>query len=191
MMIMTMTMPLAAVDMETHNAPRLISMMQFPPNDLRPGRTFLLIQFEIDGEIEDDIDRLPVESTRPEFPAFDRIDRGLIETERQRLEDMDVGHVAIAADRALDDDDAGDAGLAGHFRILRLDAIDDHRRLDVAADAQRSVWLRRRRRFGDHAADHAADDTAGHAAFDATFNAAFDTRRRRLGSHRLHLFRHG
>src|SRR3954447_10757451 len=163
MMIMTMTMPLAADDMETHNAPRLISMMQFPPNDLRPGRTFL-IQFEIDREVEDDVDRLPVESTRLEFPAFDRIDGGLIETERQRLENMDVGHVAGLADRALHDHDAGDTSLAGHLGIRGLDTIDDGRRFDVAADAERRIDFRRGR-FGDDAADHAADDTAGHATF--------------------------
>src|SRR3954465_15551109 len=121
MMIITITMPLAAVDIETHNAPRLISMMQFPPNDRRPGRMFL-IQFEIDREIEDDIDRLPVESTRLEFPAFDRIDGGLIETERQRLEDMNLGDVAGFVDRAFDDDDSGDTRFPRDLGILRLDA---------------------------------------------------------------------
>src|SRR3954470_10479832 len=99
MMIITITMPLAAFDIETHNAPRLISMMQFPPNDLRPGRTFL-IQFEIDREVEDNVHRLPIQSTRLEFPASNCVDGGLIETERQRFENMNVGHVAILADRA-------------------------------------------------------------------------------------------
>src|SRR6267378_873882 len=116
MMIITITMPLAAFDIETHNAPRLISMMQFPPNDFRPGRTFL-IQFEIDREVEDNVHRLPIESTRFEFPASDCVDVGLIETERQRLEDMNVGDVAALADGALDDDDAGDTSLPGHLGV--------------------------------------------------------------------------
>src|SRR3954447_2186894 len=179
MMTITITMPLAAVDIETHNAPRLISMMQFPPNDVWAGRTFL-VQFEIDREIEDDVHRLPIQSTRLEFPAFDRIDRGLIETERQRLEDMDVGDVAILADRALDDDDSGDARLAGDLGILRVDLADCHRRFDVAADAQRRIRLRRRRSLGDDAADDAADDTTGNTTFDAAFNAALDAGARGL-----------
>src|SRR5713101_5626930 len=99
----------------------------------RAGRS--LIQFEINREVEDNVHRLPVESTRLEFPAFDCFDGGLIETERQRLEDMDFGDVAVFVDRALDDDDAGDTSLPGHLGILRLDAIDGDGRLDVAADA--------------------------------------------------------
>src|SRR4029077_21206374 len=121
-----------------------------------------LVQFEIDREVENDVHRLPVESTRLEFPAFDCVDCRLIETEWQRLEDMDIRDVAAPADRALDDDDAGNTSLPGYLGILRLNAVDDHGSLDVAADAQRRVRFRRRSSRGDDAADHAADDTAGH-----------------------------
>src|SRR5205823_1569994 len=118
---------------------------------------------------------------RLEFPLFHGLDRGLIEAERQSLEHLHVAHGAALVDDALDDDDAGDARLAGHFRILRLDAGQRHRRLDVAADAQRRLLLRRRRLgVGDDAADDAADDTADHAALDAAFNTADDAGVRRL-----------
>src|SRR6185369_15827578 len=111
----------------------------------------------------------------PELPFSDCFDRGVVETERHRLEHLHVGHVTVFVDDALDDDDAGDARLAGHFRIRRLDAVDDHRRLDVPADAQRRGW-RRRRGIGDHSADDTADDATDHTAFDAALDAAFHAR---------------
>src|SRR5581483_10964818 len=100
------------------------------------------------------------ERSRFEFPAFDCVDSGLVETERQRLQDLNVLHGAGLVDDALDDDDAGDARLAGHFGINRLDAIDYHGRFDVAADAQWRFALRRG--IGHDTADHAADDAAHH-----------------------------
>src|SRR5437764_14924356 len=124
MMSMTTTTVLADQFIELKSAPRLISMVQFPPKAAgATGRKS--VQFEVDGEVEEDVHRLPIERPRFEFPAPDRFHRGLIESEGKRLEDMNVGHVAGLVDGPFDDDDAGDAGLAGHFRTLRLDRGDD------------------------------------------------------------------
>src|SRR5688500_14722531 len=98
--------------------PSDISMTKFPPR--RPAafrRAHPLIQFEVDGEIENDVDRLPVERAGAELPPPDRVRRSLIETERQRLEDLHVRDVSVLVDDAFDDDDAGDPRLARHFRV--------------------------------------------------------------------------
>src|SRR5881394_3712949 len=104
MMNMTITTALAPQDIDPKSACQLISMVQFPPKNGRLGRKS--VQFEVDGEIEEHVDRLPVQRSRPKFPALDRFHRGLIEAERQRLEDVHVGDVAGLVDGALHDDDA-------------------------------------------------------------------------------------
>src|SRR5215213_4585877 len=136
---MRMTTPLARGPIAFQSSTGFISMT----DSLHPFRStpdpWFLVQLEIDGQVENDVDRLAVERAGPELPPFDRFRRGCVQAERQRLEDLHVGHVAVLVDDALNDDDAGDARLAGHLRIARLDSVDDHRRLDIAADAQRSL----------------------------------------------------
>src|SRR5438876_6424238 len=188
MISMTITTAFAVVPIEVHSACGLISMIQFPPMSSGPRRK-ISVQFEVDGQVKDDIHGLAVERTRFEFPAFHGIDGGLIESERQRLEDLNVRNVPALVDDALDDDDAGDASLAGHFGIHRLDAVDHDRRLDVAADAQRSFDFRRG--VSHYAANHPTDHPAHHAAFYTTFDAALSPG---IGGRRhwLHLLRnHG
>src|SRR5687768_7784373 len=141
----------------------------------------LLIELEVDCEIEDDVDRLPVERTGAELPLLDRVHSGLIESERKGLEDLHIADVAVLVDDALHDDDAGDARLARHLRVMRLDAADDHRRLDVAADAHRGLLFDYRHGVGDDAADHSAHHTTDDAAFHATFDATLDPRVDRRG----------
>src|SRR5207244_1345613 len=130
-----------------------------------PERVYL-VQLEVDGEVEDDVDGLAVERAGLESPLPDRVSCRLVETESERLEHGHVGDLAVFVDDALDDDDAGDARLAGDFRIGRLDTADDHRRFDVAADAHRRFDFRRRRSgIGHDAADDSTDDTADDATF--------------------------
>src|SRR5687768_8082956 len=79
--------------------PTDISMTKFPPR--RPAalrRAHLLIQFEVDGQIEDDVHRLSVERAGAELPPPDRVCGSLIETERQRLEDLHVRDVSVLVD---------------------------------------------------------------------------------------------
>src|SRR5688500_14045056 len=136
-----------------------------------PATPVLLIQLEVDGEVEDDVDGLAVERTGFESPLLDRGSSGLIEAERQRLEDLDVADHTVLVDDALDDHDARDARLARHFGIRRLDTADDRRGLDVATDAERSGFFRRRRHgVGHDAADHTADNATEDTALDATFH---------------------
>src|SRR5947199_201232 len=81
----TTTTVLADQFIELKSAPRLISMVQFPPKAAgATGRKS--VQFEVDGEVEEDVHRLPVERPRLEFPAPDRFHGRLVEAERQRLE---------------------------------------------------------------------------------------------------------
>src|SRR5687768_17877167 len=51
-----------------------------------PASPVLLVQFEVDGEVEDEVDGLAVERTRLESPLLDCGRGGLIEAERQRLD---------------------------------------------------------------------------------------------------------
>src|SRR4051812_3712631 len=160
-----MTTPLASAPIEFQSATGLISMTDIPPSIRRMPDHVFLVQLEIHREVVEDVDGLAIQRPRPELPLPDCFDRSLVETERQRLEDVNVDDVAVLVDRALHDDDAGDARLAGHFRIDGIGAADLDRRLDVAADAQRSSGRRRR-----GVRDHAADDTADDAADDTTFD---------------------
>src|SRR5688500_4618950 len=121
MMPITTTTDFPTKPISFQRCPRDISMMCFPPVDPRPpANRIFLVQFEVDCEIEDDVHGRAVERARPELPAPDRVCRGLVETERQRLEHLHVRDISVLIDDALDDDDAGDAGFAGHFRIRRL-----------------------------------------------------------------------
>src|ERR1051325_7473166 len=95
MMPITMTMPLAMGDIDTQSELRLISIKQFPPLTRPAAPDRFLIQFEVDREVEDDVDRLSVERAGFEFPLFHRLRGGLIEPERQRLEGLPGAHVAV------------------------------------------------------------------------------------------------
>src|SRR5438093_8692336 len=92
MINMRKTTLLAMLPIECHRAVGLISMMWFLHREVRrsAGPRVSLIQFEVDSQVEDDIDRLSVERSRFELPAPHCIDGSLIETERQRLEDLHV-----------------------------------------------------------------------------------------------------
>src|SRR5687768_6381581 len=96
-----------------------------------------LIQFEVDSKVEDDVDGLAVERTRPESPLPDSIGCCLVEAERKGLENLDVLDRSVLVDDAFHDHDAGDPRLACDFRVMRFDTADDDRRLDVATDAER------------------------------------------------------
>src|SRR5215210_3653286 len=114
--MMTMLIPTVfpTQPIEFHSAAGDISMSCFPPAGpaRTPAGSVVLVQFEVDGEIEDDIDWLAVERAGTELPATDCIRCGLIETERQRFEHLHVRDVSSLVDDAFDDDDARDAGLA-------------------------------------------------------------------------------
>src|SRR6266576_3690919 len=113
------------------------------------------LELEVDGEVEEDVDRLSVESGRFEGPLLHGVNRRLVETERQRLEDPDILHRAVTTDERFDDDDPADARLESNFWIHRLDSIDDRRRSYVASHAEHAVrqfvdrllWLGRPYRF--------------------------------------------
>src|SRR4051794_11508245 len=115
MMSMTTTTPWAIQDIDFQSTIGLISMTNFPP--LRPGRGTgtpifeFLVQFELHREIEQNVDRLAVERAGPETPLSDCFDGRLVEAERQWFEHVHVDHFAGLVDGALQDDDAGDAGL--------------------------------------------------------------------------------
>src|SRR5438067_1008608 len=108
-----------------------------------------LLQTEVDCQIEDHGDGLSVERAGGEFPALDRVERGLIETHRQALEDAHVRHVAFLVDDGLEDDHPFDARLAGHLGVLRVDALGGHDRLHDNLGFLLDVEPGR---------DHAADD---------------------------------
>ena len=47
-----------------------------------------LVEPEVDGEVEDDVDRFAVQRAGLEFPLLHGVDGCLIEAERQRLENL-------------------------------------------------------------------------------------------------------
>src|SRR5687768_17736571 len=112
------------------------------------------------------------------------------------LQHLDLIDAPIGANDGLQDDDGGDAGLAGDVRVLGLDVLDLAGRLHVAPDAHGALRRRRRRRrlflhyaafdAADRSSDHAALNTADLAADDATLDAADDTALFAAG----HAFRH-
>src|SRR4051794_5167607 len=113
MIAMRITIPLAGIPIDDHSAAGLISIAKFPPSNPAASRSrVVLVQFEVDGQIVQNVNRLTVERSRFELPSANRFHGGLVETERQRLENVHVGDVAALVDGALDDDDSGDARLA-------------------------------------------------------------------------------
>jgi hypothetical protein len=82
----------------------------------------------------------------------------------------------LLCDRRLEDDHALNVGALGFRRIFRLLDMNDFRLLDVAADANRFFWRRRRR----HAAGPAKHSTKK-SAIDAAGNTTGNTSARRWG----------
>src|SRR5436853_7913172 len=100
-----MTTPLAGAPIEVQSAVILISIAKFPPSNPAASRSrVVLVQFEVDGQIVQNVNRLTVERSRFELPSANRFHGGLIEAERQRLENVHVGDVPALVDGALDDD---------------------------------------------------------------------------------------
>ncbi len=143
------------------------------------------------GRLEDDFDGLTVQCAGPESPALHCFFGRVAQTHRQALDDFHLLDASLLVDDCLDDDDAGDAGLARRFVVLRFDPARDDWSLDVAADAQRSIGRRilavafafgAGSRPADFTAenpallttDDATDLTADFAANGSTFLAADD-----------------
>src|SRR5512142_244398 len=103
MIASTMTTPRATQFIDCHMPTRLnvllIASMQL---------LLLLFETEIDCQVVNHGNGLPVEHSRLELPLLHGVDRRLVETERQRLEDADVGDVAAAVDDGLEDHDSLD-----------------------------------------------------------------------------------
>src|ERR1700741_821347 len=132
-----------------------------------------LFEPEIDGEVVVDGDRVSVQRARFEFPEADGPEGFLVQPHWKRLEDTRFGHVALAVDDRFDDDDSLHARLPRHFGVHRLDARDDHRRLDVAADAHRHIARAANlsaELTAQRSADDATHDSADYAAHDSTFH---------------------
>src|SRR5690349_15587290 len=133
------------------------------------------VQLEIHRQVEDRRHGAAVVRAGFELPAAHGLLGFFRESHRQAFHDAHFIDVAVLVDHGFDDDDAGDARFAGAFGVLRLGAIHDGRRFDVAADAHRCRRLDRRFlaarafafRSGAGAADLAAEDAADFAAFDA------------------------
>src|SRR5437764_8540575 len=113
-----------------------------------PSMTRRLIQFKIHRQIENHVDRLAVQRARPELPLPHGLRGALAEAHRQAFDHLHLLDLAVLVDDGLDDDDAGDARLARHVGVDRIDALLDDRCLHVAADAQRALGFGWRRRLG-------------------------------------------
>src|SRR5688500_7856702 len=101
-MVMTTAFPTNPIS--AHRWPHDISIessLLIPDPAMRGRFSDFLVQLEVDGEVEDDVDRLAVERARAEPPFLDCVRGGLVETERQRLEDLDVTHHTALVDDAL------------------------------------------------------------------------------------------
>src|SRR3954454_16465037 len=101
------------------------------------GRRLFLIEPEVDGEIEQNVDLFSVQRAGLEFPLLHRVNGGLIEAERERLENGDVLHETVAPDDHLQDDDAADLRLPRLLGVQGLDLVDCHRRSDITAHTDR------------------------------------------------------
>jgi hypothetical protein len=126
-------------------------------------------ELEVNRDGHDDRHGHAVEQRRRVDPLLDGVDRRLVE-EGDAPQDLHVRHLALGADRALQDHDALDARLAGDVRIARPHVLELLGLLDLAPDADR---LHRRRGIGQ-TADDTPDHTARHAAFDAASHPAVD-----------------
>src|ERR1051326_4903032 len=115
MMNKTTTTPRATQFIVAH-MPRRLKFVFIPSI----GYSFYLsstsLQPERHGQVVIHRNRLPVECSRCELPAFHGFERRIGETERQRLEDTRVGDVAVAVDDRFQHHDPFDARLPRHFR---------------------------------------------------------------------------
>src|SRR2546430_14606875 len=94
MMNMTTTTAMAPPDIDLKSPCKLISMVQFPPKK-RPARAGRKsVQFEIDREVEEHVDRLAVQRAWFELPAADGPHCRPIETGGERPGDGPGGHRA-------------------------------------------------------------------------------------------------
>src|SRR5260221_11613113 len=97
-----------------------------------PGRS-RLGELEVYRDRHDDWNRHPVQQGRGVDPLFDRLDGGRVE-QRNPPKHLHVGDLALGADRALEDDDALDAGLFGDVRVGRVHGLELLGLLDLSAD---------------------------------------------------------
>src|SRR5258705_13038494 len=96
MTAMMTTTSSAGHDMDFSSAVKLMSItisLQLRPAGCAATLIFdFLVQFELHGEIEQNVDRLAVERAGLETPLSDCFDGRLVEAERQRLEHVHVDH---------------------------------------------------------------------------------------------------
>src|SRR5262249_11641417 len=105
MIARTMTTPLAIQPMLAHMCPRSICIARPPGLVLRnPRRARTLRELEVHGHGHDDRYRHAVQKRRRVDPLLDGFDRRLVE-ERDAPQHLDVGDLALRADRGLEDDD--------------------------------------------------------------------------------------
>src|SRR5258706_4722291 len=128
---------------------------------------FSLLQLKIYGERKDNWNRLSVERSSFEFPAFDRFEGRLIESEGETFEDARIGDVAVSVDDRFDDDHSTDASLARHVRVDRLDTCDGNGGRYVTADPHRLV-AGAAQLSSDLAAESAAERSSDHSSYDST-----------------------
>ena len=134
------------------------------------GIRIFLVELEVDGEVEDDVDRLAVHRARLEDPLLHRIDGSLGQPVRQSFENFEsfttplwsmiVSRITIPLMRSC----------ARFLRIERIHVDDHHRRLDIAADGiglGRSQSEEGRRRTRMNSLTHAIPPSANCRTFSA------------------------
>src|SRR5882672_5807402 len=137
----------------------------------RPARQSVLLverKNHVNGGVH--FDGIAIEKSRLIAPLADSIQRGLLQ-QGMAAHDFKLLNGAVLADDGMEPHSAGDAGLAGQRRIHRLNAVDNARGLNVAADAEWASLLGLRRWW---CSAHAANDAAQHATHRAAGNAAGD-----------------
>ena len=105
---------------------------------MNPAR---LSPVNVDGEIENDRDRLALVGPRLEFPLFKRRDDDPLETRMDRLQNADVRGSAVLVDYSFEGGEAPDAFALARF-VVRFNPFRDDGSGHSVADAHRR--LRRR-----------------------------------------------
>ena len=115
------------------------------------------LQLEVHGHGHDHRDRHAVEQGRGVLPLRHGLAGGIGER-RHALPDDGIDHVALGADRALEDDLAAEAGAAGVLGVLGSNALESPGRLNPPADLPGRlgrVRHRGRAQEADQGHDHA------------------------------------
>src|SRR5437764_1622310 len=136
----------------------------------------VLSQVEVDFDVQRDIDRHAVAHAGPEAPLFERLDGIFIETEPEAAHDpLDID-CAITPHNRFENHGSLIPCLAGFFRVLRLDALNDRRWSDAAADTEHAA-AGTAAFAGSHAGAFAFTNAASLAVSDTAANARPGRRR--------------